>query len=606
MNFENIFAWSVEIAIVVAAAALAAFVLRLRAPGARLFYWRVVLVASLLLPLVRPWKPQPITGDVTVSTVVLSTHVDAATLHYPSPREAVLWLLAAGIAVRLLWLGVGFWKLGRYRRQSRPFGSRDGAALLLSNAITSPVTFGAWRPVVLLPARFPEFAPVVQEAILCHEIRHVQRRDWLCMVAEELVRSALWFHPAVWWLLAEIGLAREQEVDREVVAATRTRDEYVDALLAIARAGAQLDLAPAPLFLRKRHLKRRVVSILKEVPMSKTRLVSSLAAAVAVLAAACWLATATFPLSAAPEAVADSPGVQVDAGGAALLHRTPVIYPEGAREQGVAGTVVVQAAVDTKGNVSDAQVLSGPEELRRAALSSVLNWHFVADNSGKTRQISITFQPGYAEAAPKPAAVAAAPSSALAGLVIQRISINGLSDSARTQLLSQLGIHEGDTLAAADIAKIQAAAANFDQHLRVTYRTNFTGSATNLQSSRVVEIEIEPAASEPPTPPAPGAPAAQGPRLRIGGNVQSTKLSYQPRPAYPPLAKQAHIQGTVKLDAIIGKDGNVLNLSVISGHPLLVPTALEAVKQWVYQPTLLNGNPVEVETEIDVNFTLSQ
>jgi protein TonB len=62
----------------------------------------------------------------------------------------------------------------------------------------------------------------------------------------------------------------------------------------------------------------------------------------------------------------------------------------------------------------------------------------------------------------------------------------------------------------------------------------------------------------------------------------------------------------VKLYALIGKDGTIQTLNVISGHPLLAPAAVEAVKQWIYQPTLLNGNPVEVETEIDVNFTLAQ
>jgi protein TonB len=80
----------------------------------------------------------------------------------------------------------------------------------------------------------------------------------------------------------------------------------------------------------------------------------------------------------------------------------------------------------------------------------------------------------------------------------------------------------------------------------------------------------------------------------------------QPRPAYPPLAKQARIQGTVRFTAIIAANGSIQSLQVISGHPLLVPSAMEAVKQWVYQPTLLNGEPVEVVTQIDVNFTLSQ
>ena len=92
----------------------------------------------------------------------------------------------------------------------------------------------------------------------------------------------------------------------------------------------------------------------------------------------------------------------------------------------------------------------------------------------------------------------------------------------------------------------------------------------------------------------------------MGGNVQAAKLIRQPKPIYPPLAKQARISGHVMLNAIIGKDGTIQNLTVASGHPLLVQNAMEAVKQWVYQPTLLNGEAVEVVTQIDVNFTLSQ
>lgn len=113
-----------------------------------------------------------------------------------------------------------------------------------------------------------------------------------------------------------------------------------------------------------------------------------------------------------------------------------------------------------------------------------------------------------------------------------------------------------------------------------------------------------PTAAPPPPPPPPKKAETQ--RIRVGGNVQQARLVRQPRPQYPPLAKQARIQGVVKLSAVISKDGTIQELTVISGHPLLVPSALEAVKQWVYQPTLLNGEAVEVATQIDVNFTLSQ
>jgi protein TonB len=95
-------------------------------------------------------------------------------------------------------------------------------------------------------------------------------------------------------------------------------------------------------------------------------------------------------------------------------------------------------------------------------------------------------------------------------------------------------------------------------------------------------------------------------RIRVGGNVQQARLVRQPKPVYPPLARQARIQGTVRFNAIIGRDGTIQNLTLVTGHPLLVPSAQDAVKQWVYQPTLLNGEPVEVITIIDVNFTLQQ
>jgi protein TonB len=116
-----------------------------------------------------------------------------------------------------------------------------------------------------------------------------------------------------------------------------------------------------------------------------------------------------------------------------------------------------------------------------------------------------------------------------------------------------------------------------------------------------------PNAAPPPPPPAKKEEKPKTPeRIRVGGNVQAAKLVRQPKPMYPPLAKQARIQGTVKFTAVIGKDGTIQNLQLVSGHPLLVQSAQEAVKQWVYQPTLLNGEAVEVITQIDVNFTLSQ
>jgi periplasmic protein TonB len=94
-------------------------------------------------------------------------------------------------------------------------------------------------------------------------------------------------------------------------------------------------------------------------------------------------------------------------------------------------------------------------------------------------------------------------------------------------------------------------------------------------------------------------------RVRVSQGVSSGLLVRRVQPNYPPLARQARIQGTVVLHAVISKDGSIENLQLVSGHPMLAPAALEAVKQWKYKPYLLNGEPVEVDTEVMVNFTLS-
>ncbi len=105
--------------------------------------------------------------------------------------------------------------------------------------------------------------------------------------------------------------------------------------------------------------------------------------------------------------------------------------------------------------------------------------------------------------------------------------------------------------------------------------------------------------------PPPPRPHATGP-VRVGGNVQAARIINRIQPVYPPLARQTRISGTVRLHAIIGKDGTIQQLEVMNGHPLLQQSALDAVRQWRYQPTLLNGEPVEVDTTIDVIFSLSQ
>jgi protein TonB len=139
-----------------------------------------------------------------------------------------------------------------------------------------------------------------------------------------------------------------------------------------------------------------------------------------------------------------------------------------------------------------------------------------------------------------------------------------------------------------------------------TFSSSLVGLSTGLEPS--ITSTLPTMIATPPAQPPPAAPVAKAPDKPhpVGGDVQAAKLIRKIIPQYPPLAKQARVSGTVQLTGVIAKDGTIEQLQVVSGNPLLVPAALAAVKQWLYRPTFLNGQPVEVIAPIDVIFTLSQ
>lgn len=123
-------------------------------------------------------------------------------------------------------------------------------------------------------------------------------------------------------------------------------------------------------------------------------------------------------------------------------------------------------------------------------------------------------------------------------------------------------------------------------------------------------VDLFNAASDSSEPLGPLAPLAAPPtvpqRVPVTSTIQAARLISRVQPIYPPLARQSRIEGSVVLHAVINKDGEVSELQVLSGHPLLVRAALDAVRQWRYSPTLLSGQPMEVETTITVSFVLAQ
>ena len=337
----NLLAYSAQVACIVALGTVLYYLLRIDVPRLRHAYWRTLLALCLLLPLLQAWPAPPPEQPAGVEAGVAGVPPVALIVSMRTGRvrsnEPVQWapiavrIAAAGIALRLLWTAIGLWQLRRLRRTGEAAEVTEHAELKgmvgalaeirYVRGIDQPVTFGARRPVIVLPAALREHPDAVQRAVVCHELFHVRRHDWVWVLAEEAVRASFWFNPAVWWVISRIQLTREEAVDAAVVQATGERRVYLEALLAFADAAP---LTPAAAFSRRRHLFTRMVLISKEAMMSSRRIVASCAVMAAAIAAGSWYAVQAFPLQGARAGGppgAPRPG-QIVAGAGPDQHRT--------------------------------------------------------------------------------------------------------------------------------------------------------------------------------------------------------------------------------------------------------------------------------------------
>jgi TonB family protein len=293
---------------------------------------------------------------------------------------------------------------------------------------------------------------------------------------------------------------------------------------------------------------------------------------------------------------ADPGGITVDAGGP-LLHRSGVVYPREALAHNIEGTVVLELSLDRNGEVAGATVVSEPAELRRAALESVPSWHYSAEMSLPAKvQAVFTFKLTSPLEHGEPAFVM--PTEPMGR--VARLEIGGLTPAARDALAARLPFHEGDPLTPELVEKTRPIISDFDSHLSLAIMPSSEGSVVLIRVPGQVS-RAESAGTADSDPPPNGQQ-----RIRVGANVMTAKLISSTPPEFPPLAKQARISGVVRMDVVIGIDGRVVNVTLRSGHPILVAPAMQAVKSYVYQPTLLNGEPVEVLTEVKVRFDLDQ
>jgi len=366
--FSNLLFWSAQVALLALAAAFLPRLFQIRQPRVLLAYWRALLAICLMLPVIQPWHRLPgvaaivIAPDVSALRVLPSSAPAVSHWHFPSLQliaQILGVVILAGIAARFAILAMGLLRLRQLRQSSSPITLfAESTAVLeemrarvnasaefrLSPDVDSPVTFGFTSPMVLLPKRFPSMNPRFQATIACHELLHVQRRDWAHHLAEEILRATLWFHPAIAWLIARVRLAREQVVDLEVIRLTQERKPYLEALLEFATGRSRTTPIPAPPFLVERQLPERVALMLKEVRMSRTRLIASLTATSCCIALAIILSVWVFPLKAAPQAGQNPPQGGV-AGGVATGVAKGVA-------QGVLGAVIRGVSDSINGGVA--------------------------------------------------------------------------------------------------------------------------------------------------------------------------------------------------------------------------------------------------------------
>ncbi len=382
--------------------------LKKRSANARYIASCSALAALAMLPIVTTWV---LYSPTAVTVMGANAHSVARSISSNGPAPAsgrLFWLLwfeawalpvwSVGVLMFSMRLVLGYKHAFTLRRRAEPAGEaiigvvsrltrimnvRRSVRVVMSALSDSPSVIGWLRPVILLPAATLMGLTTLQlEAILAHEIGHIKRYDYLVNMLQMVVETLLFYHPAVWWTSKRIRIERELCCDDLAVRFSGNALRYARALTTLEKLRMRapsivMASTGGPLLYR---IQRLLGVASKEYGPSRFPTVVAMG-----------LGVLCFALNVSWMRGQDAPGVKVDLGASSVIHRTSVPYPEAPRKQGITGTVQVEVTLDSTGNVIDARVLSGPDELRKTALESVLSWHFTKDAARSTRLISISF-----------------------------------------------------------------------------------------------------------------------------------------------------------------------------------------------------------------------
>lgn len=323
--------------------------------------------------------------------------------------------------------------------------------------------------------------------------------------------------------------------------------------------------------------------------------------------------------------------------GERVINRVAPIYPPLARQARIQGTVMLREVINKSGDVQSVQLISGHPMLAPAAIAAVKQWKYSPYLlNGEAVEVETTVQVNFTMP-DKPAdggtgsdqsgafinspgvrisevvmralrterVDAVYPPEAeqarIEGQVVLNVRLNKYGEIANISLISGHPMFVRTAIEAVKQWRYKPYLVN-DEPVEVETMVRLTFSPPSEQSAHGVVADTPMEADLPPGAVHPAQPG----RVRVAAGVEQGLLIRRVQPLYPPDAREQHIQGTVILLAIISKEGNIDYVQLISGHPDLAAAAIDAVKQWQYRPYLLNGSPVKVETQIQVNFTLTE
>jgi TonB family protein len=544
----------------------------------------VALLASLVAPFLPPVVPPVFDGFGAGSVSIrqetraeapdyISDSVGAGSFPRPDTahRSFTFYLWIGGTIVSAMFIVAGMLRIFvQMRRASilvddrcdkavndigRGFGIRRRFRLLQNRGAILG-TWGVIRPRILLPHDANSWTDDRLRIVLTHEVAHIKRLDWLVQVFAELARAAYWFNPLFWFLCRRLRAESEHACDDVVLNAGFDAKDYATHLLELARSMKTSGRTWSPVLAMAQppHLERRFIAMLNpsinRKSLNRTAvLVTSILGVLVVIPLAGVQAREELkpPLVALPAAPPSPAAVSAVKSAAAA--------PRPARKKVSVASAPVQGLGTLSGTVTDwtGAVIPG---VRVTIFSRTVNGNSVTETEVETR-----------------------PSDEAGGFNFPALTPGQYSLKAElpgfSTYRSVVQVELGQTLK----EKVTLSVGGVTQRVVVT------------------------AVGQPRPAPFPGTPQ----RIRVGGNVIAANLISQVKPFYPQSARDAGIEGVVHLQGLIGTDGALIGLSPLNFiNTDLLNAAMDAVRQWRYKPTLLNNEPVQVLTTIDVEFKLAQ